>query len=50
MPKTIVSDGGGIFYCNQAMQVYQALEIEKLRMLTNGSTSPGACLQRWASL
>jgi len=32
VPKAIVSDGGGIFYCNQAMQVYQALGIEKLRI------------------
>src|SRR5712691_8967536 len=31
-PKAIVSDGGGIFYCNQAMAVYQALGIEKLRI------------------
>ncbi len=32
VPKAIVSDGGAIFYCNQAMQVYQALGIEKLRI------------------
>src|SRR5258708_12195248 len=32
VPKGIVSDGGGIFYCNQAVQVYQALGIEKLRI------------------
>jgi putative transposase len=32
VPKAIVSDGGGIFYCNQAMTVYQALGIEKLRI------------------
>ncbi len=32
VPKAIVSDGGGIFYCNQAMAVYQALGIEKLRI------------------
>lgn len=31
-PKAIVSDGGGIFYCNQAMDVYAALGIEKLRI------------------
>jgi len=28
-PKAIVSDGGGIFYCRQAMDVYTALGIEK---------------------
>ena len=32
VPKAIVSDGGGIFYCNQAMAVYQALGIEKERI------------------
>lgn len=31
-PKAIVSDGGGIFYCNQAMDVYAALGIEKERI------------------
>jgi hypothetical protein len=31
-PKAIVSDGGGIFYCRQAMDVYAALGIEKLRI------------------
>ena len=31
-PKAIVTDGGGIFYCNQAMDVYAALGIEKLRI------------------
>ena len=31
-PKAIVSDGGGIFSCNQAMDVYAALGIEKLRI------------------
>ena len=31
-PKAIVSDGGGIFYGNQAMDVYVALGIEKLRI------------------
>ncbi len=31
-PKAIVSDGGGIFYSNQAMDVYAALGIEKLRI------------------
>jgi putative transposase len=31
-PKAIVSDGGGVFYCNQAMDVYAALGIEKLRI------------------
>ena len=30
-PKAIVSDGGGIFYCRQAMD-YAALGIEKLRI------------------
>src|SRR6266496_1420198 len=28
-PSTIVSDGGGIFYTNQAMDVYSALGIKK---------------------
>jgi putative transposase len=28
----IASDGGGIFYANQAMSVYQALGIEKKRI------------------
>ena len=32
VPKAIVSDGGGIFYCNQAMDVYTALGIEKKRI------------------
>jgi len=32
VPKAIVSDGGAIFYCNQAMQVYQALGIQKERI------------------
>lgn len=32
VPKAIVSDGGGIFYCTQALQVYQALGIEKKRI------------------
>ncbi len=32
IPKAIVSDGGGIFYSNQAMSVYQALGIEKKRI------------------
>ena len=31
-PKAIVSDGGGIFYCNQAMDVYAALGISKERI------------------
>jgi hypothetical protein len=31
-PKSLVSDGGGIFYSNQAMDVYAALGIEKLRI------------------
>src|SRR6266704_3572786 len=31
-PRAIVSDGGGIFSCNQAMDVYAALGIEKLRI------------------
>jgi hypothetical protein len=30
--RAIVSDGGGIFYANQAMSVYQALGIEKKRI------------------
>ncbi|MGZ3618571.1 MAG: helix-turn-helix domain-containing protein, partial [Ktedonobacteraceae bacterium] len=32
VPKAIVSDGGGIFYSNQAMDVYTALGIEKKRI------------------
>src|SRR5713226_8331215 len=32
IPKAIVSDGGGIFYANQAMSVYQALGIKKERI------------------
>jgi putative transposase len=32
IPKAIVSDGGGIFYSNQAMHVYQALGIQKERI------------------
>ncbi len=32
VPKAIVSDGGGIFYSHQAMDVYAALGIEKLRI------------------
>ena len=32
VPKAIVSDGGGIFYCNQAMEVYKALGIQKERI------------------
>jgi len=31
-PNAIVSDGGGIFYCNQAMDVYSALGITKERI------------------
>ena len=31
-PHAIVSDGGGIFYCNQAMDVYSALGITKERI------------------
>src|SRR5438552_238262 len=31
-PKAIVSDGGGIFYCKQAMDVYAALGIRKERI------------------
>jgi len=31
-PNAIVSDGGGIFYCNQAMDVYAALGIKKERI------------------
>src|SRR2546421_3696881 len=29
VPKAIVSDGGKIFYCNQALEVYKALGIKK---------------------
>jgi Integrase core domain. len=32
VPKAIVSDGGGIFYCNQALEVYQVLGITKERI------------------
>jgi putative transposase len=32
VPKAIVSDGGGIFYCNQALDVYAALGIDKKRI------------------
>jgi transposase len=32
IPKAIVSDGGGIFYSNHAMSVYQALGIQKERI------------------
>lgn len=32
VPKAIVSDGGGIFYCNQALEVYKALGITKERI------------------
>jgi transposase len=32
VPKAIVSDGGAIFYCKQAMDVYAALGIEKKRI------------------
>jgi putative transposase len=32
VPKALVSDGGGIFYCRQAKDVYAALSIEKLRI------------------
>ena len=32
VPKGIVSDGGGIFSCNQASHVYQALGIDKQRI------------------
>ena len=32
VPHAIVSDGGKIFYCNQAMDVYSALEIKKERI------------------
>lgn len=31
-PSALVSDGGGIFYCNQAMDVYAALGITKERI------------------
>ena len=30
--SAIVSDGGGIFYCNQAMDVYASLSIRKERI------------------
>jgi hypothetical protein len=32
VPKAIVSDGGGIFSCNQALEVYKALLIKKERI------------------
>lgn len=32
IPKAIVSDGGAIFYCNQALEVYKALGITKERI------------------
>lgn len=32
VPKAIVSDGGAIFYCNQALEVYKALGITKERI------------------
>jgi hypothetical protein len=32
VPKAIVSDGGKIFYCNQALEVYKALGIKKERI------------------
>jgi hypothetical protein len=32
IPKAIVSDGGKIFYCNQALTVYKALGITKERI------------------
>jgi hypothetical protein len=32
VPKAIVSDGGAIFYCNQALEVYKALGIRKERI------------------
>ena len=32
VPKAIVSDGGAIFYCKQALDVYAALGIEKKRI------------------
>jgi hypothetical protein len=32
VPRAIVSDGGAIFYCNQAMDVYSALGITKERI------------------
>lgn len=32
VPKAIVSDGGGIFYSTQALEVYKALGIEKKRI------------------
>jgi transposase len=32
VPKAIVSDSGGIFYCNQALAVYKALGIKKERI------------------
>lgn len=41
VPTALVSDGGGIFYCRQALDVYAALSIEKLRL------DPG---QAWQNL
>jgi hypothetical protein len=32
IPKAIVSDGGKIFYCNQALEVYKALGVKKERI------------------
>jgi transposase len=32
VPKALVSDGGAIFYCNQALEVYKALGIRKERI------------------
>ena len=32
VPKAIVSDSGGIFYCNQALAVYKALGLKKERI------------------
>lgn len=32
VPRAIVSDGGGIFYCNHALDVYKALGIDKKRI------------------
>jgi len=31
-PEAIVTDGGGIFYSNRAMAIYEALDIRKERI------------------
>ena len=30
-PEAIVTDGGGIFYSNRAMAIYEALDIRKVK-------------------